>query len=525
MKPFFDAYEKFVFGTLIVITILIRYPRTPHEIGVDSFLIHQISNSISTFGTISWALSPFSLFGMYPLSYPSGLPTLLSIVSQLLGIDMETAILITSFILAILGTSAVYIMVKKLSENVCLSLLSAFVFSIAPVFIELTSWTATTRNLFIAFLPLLIWSIFAYSQTMSRLNVHLFLIILLTFVLLASHRLYFLLILIILSYIFSYIIFNIHKKSYLKEKITRISEKTFLILCICAFLFLFLIQFSGISIFGNILLFYQSGSLIKGTSPIILMINFIANYCGQIGILFPLTGLGVGLLLLKKEKRFNEIVIIFIVFLSAPLLFLKYYMPIFLLPIFSFLIGLTVLNIYRRLENTNIFINNTYQLKKKIFSILIIAMLLGLSLVFSLFVVQKHLMTPADEYNNCEWLAEETHSLAIFFKMSGIKKFSSSDTLIGTRISASSEVLNGGGFLDAYSLGSNLINKSEIKISPIPINKLNIESNGFFELTAPLDRKKDNLPNNIEVLNNAVNRNTQRNTIIYDNGIHSVAVL
>jgi len=62
---------------LVLLNVALRYPTTSHEVGVDSFVIHGLANSISENGYAKWVVHPLSIFGFYPYSYPSGVPYLL----------------------------------------------------------------------------------------------------------------------------------------------------------------------------------------------------------------------------------------------------------------------------------------------------------------------------------------------------------------------------------------------------------------------------------------------------------------
>ena len=64
-------------AAIVVVSLLVRYPRSDHEVGVDSFFVHTLGQSIVANGRAEWILNPFSFFGWYPLSYPSAVPFLL----------------------------------------------------------------------------------------------------------------------------------------------------------------------------------------------------------------------------------------------------------------------------------------------------------------------------------------------------------------------------------------------------------------------------------------------------------------
>ena len=64
---------------LILLNIAVRIPVTPHEIGDDTFFIHWMAQSILEEKPAMWLVHPASVFGLYPYSYHSFVPFLLSI--------------------------------------------------------------------------------------------------------------------------------------------------------------------------------------------------------------------------------------------------------------------------------------------------------------------------------------------------------------------------------------------------------------------------------------------------------------
>src|SRR5437899_694530 len=88
---------------LFFVNLLVRYPRTPHELGYDGFVYHGMTVSLIQHGYALWILHPFSYFGLYPLSQPSGSFFFLGDLSVLSGIVLEASILIYDFGLVALG--------------------------------------------------------------------------------------------------------------------------------------------------------------------------------------------------------------------------------------------------------------------------------------------------------------------------------------------------------------------------------------------------------------------------------------
>lgn len=150
---------------LILLNITVRIPVTPHEIGCDSFFIHWMAQSILEEGTALWLVHQASVFGLYPYSYPSFVPFLLATFSNIMGLEIETIILMTSLSFGATGVLFAYLLGKEFSGNELVAYSTAFCFSLSPIFIEFTSWTTSTRALFVLLLPLILFLLLRYERT------------------------------------------------------------------------------------------------------------------------------------------------------------------------------------------------------------------------------------------------------------------------------------------------------------------------------------------------------------------------
>ncbi|MCK4444918.1 MAG: hypothetical protein KAW09_10255, partial [Thermoplasmata archaeon] len=84
---------------LITLSILLRFPRTPHSVGVDAFMMQGLANTIVEDGHAAWIIHPLSYFGLYPLSYPSGGIFIPASVDILTGYPSEVSILALSLLM------------------------------------------------------------------------------------------------------------------------------------------------------------------------------------------------------------------------------------------------------------------------------------------------------------------------------------------------------------------------------------------------------------------------------------------
>jgi len=159
MRAIRGHYYLLLFLFLIILNIVIRIPCTP-ELGTDSFFIHALCDSISAHGHAQWVSHPLSYLGLYPFSYPSGVPFLISGINQCAGIDMPSTILITSTFLGILSIFTSYLMAKSILNDNIFKFLVAFSFSLSPIILKFTIFNISTRGLFLVLLPLFVWSLF-----------------------------------------------------------------------------------------------------------------------------------------------------------------------------------------------------------------------------------------------------------------------------------------------------------------------------------------------------------------------------
>ena len=351
---------------LAILNLVFRIPMTPHGVDtVDSTYIWGLANSISTFGYAEWILHPLSFFGLYPLSYPSTVPTILSIVSQALGLDIEYVILLFGFVLGILGMFGAYIMALAIRKDYLFAFLTAFAFSLAPVFIEYTRWAATARNLFIALLPLLIWSLLCYHNKNQGKWKYLLLALIVLVVLGSTHRMFLLMPLVIIAYFVTMSIQFIKNLSLEKKGLSKkhkfTERKTFLI-SVMLFAVAFSLQFSNISFYKGIWYDYQTGAFFESKSPLILILNMSTNYIGHIGILILFGLVGLLFLLRKRNKDFGELFVLITLLFLTSISALGLYVSLFILPFASVLIAIGLLESIRIVERSV----STTKLKDKV---------------------------------------------------------------------------------------------------------------------------------------------------------------
>ena len=467
---------------LALLNLVFRIPMTPHGVDpVESTFIWGLANSISTFGYVEWILHPLSFFGLYPLSYPSTVPTILSIVSQALGLDIEYVILLFGFVLGILGMFGAYIMALEVRKDYLFAFLTAFAFSLAPVFIEYTRWTATARNLFIALLPLLIWSLLCYHNKNQGKWKYLLLALIVLVVLGSTHRMFLLMPLVIIAYFVTmcikYITNRINSDNFLLKR--KLTERKVFLIAILLFAFAFLIQFSNLSFYRGIWYEYQTGAFFESKSPLFLILNMSTNYMGQIGILILFGLVGLLFLLRKRNKDFGELFVLITLLFLTSISALGLYVSLFILPFASVLIAIGLLESIRIVERSvrttklndtaeTIAIKNNEKAKTKAIVFSIITISLILSTGFSIYMVNRHMHLPIGDTGDTTWMNDGTYNTGLFLKKEGgDKTFLSNDILITRRIRAVSGVSSFRGGI--YGLISGFIRDAELETRPIKL--------------------------------------------------------
>ena len=423
---------------LILLNIAVRIPVTPHEIGHDSFYIHWMAQSIIEEGTALWLVHPASVFGLYPYSYPSFVPFLLSIFSNIMGLEIETIILMTSISFGVIGVLFAYMLGKEFSGNELVAYLTAFCFSLSPIFISFTSWTTSARHLFVLLLPLILFLVLRYERTKD--NRYLFLTLLFLLVEASVHRMFFLIVLFLVpAYIFTKLYFHF-KFKFRESRIIQNVDKRLCWLILIVFFVFFLLQFSNFEFFRTNQytyrtgLFFTAGSIedwMMGTlSKPILFLNMCIDYASNSGILFFFLPITLVLWLNKiknREYKFEELFFVMSLLLGSFFLMNGYYVTMFYLPIFSLLSGIGLVKSTDFLKN------------KKVGNYLFVSILI-VSLIFSCFMIYHWRSNITEEQK--VWMQDNTFHAAKFIDRNSILGDSvmTSNALLKRRIISNSYV-------------------------------------------------------------------------------------
>ena len=343
-----DATRKSVIWLLVAsvsLSIIMRWPTSSHETGIDSFFIHNLANSIYTFNEIKWDANLLSYFGYYPLSYPSGVPIILAELSLMTGIDIECLVLLLSFFSGIIATIASFVLALELKKSPLFGFAIAVTYSSAPLLLLMNQWTATTRGVFLALLPLILWTLIrlkvAKEKEQDRYAQILLIIILAFLILLVAfiHRLVILLIILFASYIIARILTARKLQTrfgHRKEKIMRVSIAItlFILILIPDIYFSFMSGWLGLES-------YETG-FFSGDSILSKFLNLMASIAASIGFplafLFPIAAF----LIYKKRENWTFIgILLFLPFvlllpLSGSRIYERMMYPLVILPIIFF---------------------------------------------------------------------------------------------------------------------------------------------------------------------------------------------
>lgn len=410
----FSKHNKYIlFSLLIILNIILRIPSYSHQTGYDSFTTTILANIVTLFGYAGWWAHPLSVFGMYPYSYASAVPYMLSGVSQLSGLDMETAVLLFNVSVGLFIIFTSYLLAGMIRNDDLFKFFVSLGASTAQGMLALTTWDISTRGLFIVIFPLFIYTILKIR--MNRIRSTIFASIL--FILLASvhHYIYFAF-LVILSFVLVVAFIKVSNLKSFQKCYTEKNIKNYLV-NIC-YLMLFFIFFS--------LPFVTLIFIKEGTRYEWLIDVFIINtrYVGPL-ILFIFGGFAY--LVLKNNKRPEEWFFLILLLFLAPFLYIQTYAHFIIFVFLFLLIGTSLTNI-----------TQAYTQKKKYITFIIIASIV-LSISFSGFYQHWHtgMKSGRDDwrmtdetYFGGKWIKEGINSSKIYVSgIEGLRMFAISEGL------------------------------------------------------------------------------------------------
>lgn len=329
-----------------LVSLIFRYPGT-HEIGIDSFFIHALAQTIVQNGSAKWILNPISYFGWYPLSYPSGDPFLLASTSQLSGQDVETAVLLTSLLFGPIGILGSFLWARTFWTDEYFAIAVALVYGLAPRFLTFTLWTASTRNLFMAILPLFLWALMRLHRSARWSDFFITVVLLVS--LAAVHRLAVLVILTaggLLVAVILHIAAGIIRKYRPKAVLRGFVRGTARWVVFSAALTIGL----GILLGSHVLDQYSRGELVSGSSTFIQFVNLGVSLVRSVGLALPLALVGFVSITRNRSLYVRHTFLIAALLGLIPTLLFRDYTGFYILPFLAAFAGYGFLAIFKVLH-------------------------------------------------------------------------------------------------------------------------------------------------------------------------------
>jgi len=152
---------------LIFATVALRFQHT-NQTDFDSYWLHGMAESIQLHGSALWVFHPASLFGYYPLSYPSGTAFFLADAGTLMGLDMNTTVFFTSILLGVAIVFLTFMLGKRVLNSWTGGYIAAFIISFSPIITNYTDFNSGGRILVMIFYIPMIWALLTWHQTKKK---------------------------------------------------------------------------------------------------------------------------------------------------------------------------------------------------------------------------------------------------------------------------------------------------------------------------------------------------------------------
>lgn len=419
---------------IFLLNIVLRFPTTPHEIGNDGFMNHSLARYISRDGYASWHTTPLSFFGFGSFTYPAGYQFLLSGISQLTGLSLEISVLLISLVVGIMGALFGFLMSREIFKDDFMALISAFLFSTAPLFLRITNWNASARQLLMVFMPLFVFILLrtdfvkkAEKKNFIGMEKYSTLALIMLVVMGMMHRLAIYLIFVVAAFALSLVLFKMKNTLTIRTGIMDFKQHTRLMFLFLLFWFgiisLFVyMQLNNVGPYNGMNLWYkyQNGFLFSGSGTFTILSNMVIDYGSSFGILSLLGIVGVVTLFRQRSKNFAPVFLISALILLSPLFTIGLYTQILVFIFFFIIISLGIHSL-------------TQNRKLKKAAVPLLALLLVVSASFSIFMVNHWQQTSPSGSDNMT-VTEYDTALYSDVYFSPNDTFISNHQVIGNRI-------------------------------------------------------------------------------------------
>lgn len=483
---------------LFALNLIIRFPIAPHEFGNDSFFIHILSQAICSTGYATWLLSPLSFFGLYPYSYASGLPHILAIASLTMDLSMEWTIYYSSLFFGLFGVAASFLLAGEFSDRLSFRYLVALLFTLAPLTIVFTLWTASSRGIFFMSVPLFVWCLLRWHKRRSYRYGLILAILFLT--LAALHKMFVLLVLVILGYFLARYVSNNYRKLY---------PKCLPYILVIIVISLFIVQFFFMqNVWAQN---YNHFTMLKGEAWYHFLIGTCICMAAKLGVLLPFSVIGLISVAFKQSKLFSDWFLLCTAVLFTPLLGHSFYVYQTLQPFFIILAAIGIFSL----------INVFMSVPRQYLATAILVLAIGFS---SWVVYTTYTNTDDQEYKN--YLEESTYSLTQFIEQKTDNQPVGAKGVILRRIGAySSNPVPLAYSLDQFVYDPQRTRSLDIHLKPLP--KTMNELSQFVKMPFASDHNLYNLQIKyvVEPYRVSLQREDVINNAVYCNGFEEIQVI
>jgi hypothetical protein len=328
--------KRTVFLTLLsimLIAIAVRYPLVDHERNqTDSYFIHRLSYSIVDSGYAKWTFSAFSYVGLYPFSYPSGMPFLIAEVSSLTGLNIESCILLTDFVVASVFCLACFVLARQFLRRPEYVLLATLLVTLGPRFVDTSYWGASARGPFVVLFILVVFVSFrAFAMGQNRLFI---LAGILAFGCFAMHHMAVLLVLFGAGYLLA-----AFETYYFLERFSLHRRRMAVAFNVVSGLALvvFVVGFSGRFGIPDFTSFERTSLLDINPTALSIILNMAASYTNQIGFILLFALIGIPSLFRGSRFSFESLFPLAVLIVFIPVLGSALYVSMLLAPFVAIL--------------------------------------------------------------------------------------------------------------------------------------------------------------------------------------------
>jgi len=326
---------------LILVSVGLRYPLLDHErFQTDSYFIHGLSQSIVDEGMAKWTITPMSYLGLYPISYPSGVPFLISEISIMTGASVEVSILLLNILLGVMFCFVLLCLGREFIVRPEIALLVVLFGLLGARFLDTTYWNASARGAGIVLMTMLVFVFFKASS--SRRNSLYPLGVLICLACFATHRMSVLVVLYALAFAIAALSYRFVSMG-VNRRARRITVGASMLLGAVAMFttlgYVELLDFTFRSTYGE-------GGLFDFEPSILAMsLNAAVSYTHQIGFIIVPAAFGLVILFRKPRLSYVNFFPVAVLLAFVPLVGSGLYISMLIAP-FVAILGVYFVSVY-----------------------------------------------------------------------------------------------------------------------------------------------------------------------------------